>query len=184
MTLAKGLDVRRVGDLRRVLAHDGVLVHAGRGFREAGADARGELVDGRRLPLDHARQVARGGAAGGDEDELVGALRALVGEEGRDPAAHRVADEVRPLDAEGVHELAHVVDEVGEGELDVEDVAGAPVQAVDGEDAEACLPARQARREVGQVRQPDIGAGVEAGAVQEDRRVSRTRFEVARPAVA
>src|SRR3972149_853276 len=109
-----------------------------------------------------------------DEDELVDALRALVGEERRQPAAHRVADDVRPLDAEGIHELAHVVDEIGEGELDVEDVAGAPVEAVEGEDAQS---GRQ-RRQVGQ---PHVGAVVEAGAVEEEGRGSYARPRVARP---
>src|SRR3546814_6362978 len=51
--------------------------------------------------------------------DLVQALRALVGEQRRDPAAHGVAGEVDLLEAEGVHELTDVVDHVGEGELQI-----------------------------------------------------------------
>ena len=96
---------------------------------------------------------------------LVDALRALVRQQRDDPSAHRVPHEVRPLDAQHVHELADVVDEVGEGELLLEDVADAPVQAIDGVDVELL-------RERADVAGPRLASARPAGAVDEDGRIA------------
>ena len=153
-----------------------VDVHA-RGGR-AGRDLLPNLICLGHLELDHGLERPRRRAAAVDVDQLVDAVRALVGQQGHQPSAHRVADEVGLVDLEDVHELAYVVDHVGERELLLEDVARAPVQAVDGQHAQAGIG------EGSDVQHPVLGATRPTRAMDQDGRVAGASFPVAGLAVA
>ena len=144
--------------------------------REPG-DRGADGLLGRGLPVDHRGEVAGRGAAAGDVDEALDAVRALVGEEYAEPATHRVADDVARVEAHHVLELPDVVDEVGEGVALVETVTGPEPEAVDRVDVQAVGELRDDR-------QPAVGAGEEPGPVDEDDGGARARLEVMGASVA
>lgn len=82
-----------------------------------------------------------------------------------------MAHDVRLLETERVLKLAHEVDEVGEGVLEVEPIAQSPANLVNREHAQG--PGKGF-----DVEEPALGIGGEANPVQEDHRGTGSRFEV------
>jgi len=111
------------------------------------------------------------------DDDLVGPVRALIGEEAGDPASHRSANDVPLLDAEGVLQLAQVVDDGREGVDAVEGVAGRPADQVGRDDTELGGKDVKSGEAV-------IGAALDARDVEDEQRLTGADVDVAGLAIA
>jgi len=109
--------------------------------------------------------------------ELVDPVRALIGEETGDPAAHRRADDVAAANAERVLKLAYEVRQIGKG---VEVIAG--VARRKGDEVGRQEAVRRAK--VVQGRAPVVGAAGDRDSMQQNDRMAGTALEVAGSAVA